>query len=418
MDYLMNPLFLFLAVWGTAASLYLAGVCAGTFSGPHGLTVGALLLNVVTFPLGYLTWTLFGRLTPPSAFLVHAPARPATVERMQRALGFCLLMGVSALLLMLYRVARIAAHFHTGFLDLLRQPALLRLGLILFLERGVSQTSLMTKMISLTSAFFAIGFVLLGVFLHLDRTVRRYLYVGGFLFVALATCLTNLSRYDLTVHVLYLVLAYGMTAALSRTELRRVARHLLPPLLTVVLIFVAVELLLRKGEAYGRTQRWSGILYSFYWYLASPIAALNEFLAAGPGGYELGQNTFLPLYKWLHQFHLAPAPDVSIYAEWVFIPHAANVYTYLRNFYEDFGLLGVAVIPYGLGWLLAALHEPARRSFACLNLYVILLVPIIFSFYSYPLLSTQFYLQALFGFVFFRYALVRPGHEDPLLHSG
>ncbi len=406
MECLVNPLLVFLAVWVMAGTLYVGGVLAGLFPSPGALTVGALLLNIVAFSLGYLTWTLFKNLVPAGLEPVRAPARPVTPERMERALAFTLLMGVAALLLMLYRVTVMAAYFHMGFLDLLRHPALLRFGLILFLERAVSQTSLMVKLISVTSSFFAIGFVLLGVFLRLDVTRRKYLYLGGFLLVAFATCLTNLSRYDMTVYVMYLILAYCMTGSLARSEKhRRIDWNLLLPALTIVIIFAVVELLLRKGATYGRTDRLQGFLYSLYWYLASPIAAFNEFLAGFHGSYDLGRNTFFPFFKWLHRFHLIPAPDLSVFTEWVFIPHAANVYTYLRNFYEDFGLLGVAVIPYALGWLLAVIKGPACRSFPFLNLYVALLVPVAFSFYSYPLLASQFYLQILFAFVFFRYAL-------------
>jgi len=402
-----NPLFLFLAVWGTTVALYLAGVCAGTFPAPHALTVGALLLNAVALPLGYLTWTAFKGLAPPPV-----PARPLTPRRIQRALTFTLLMGVIALLLILYRVAVIAACFDTGVMDLLTQPALLRLRTVTFIETGVSQISLMVMLISVTSGFFAIGFILLGVFLHLDGTRRKYVYLCGFLLVAFATSLTNLSRYDMTVSIMYLILAYCATSSLARREKpRRVAWNLLLPAFTVVIMFAAVELLLHKGAQYGQANRFHGFLYSLYWYLASPIAAFNEFLSGFHGGFDLGQNTFLPFYKWLHRFHLAPEPDVSHYGEFVFIPHAANVYTYLRNFYEDFGLLGVTVVPYALGWLTAAIKSPAGRFFPFLNLYVALLVPIAFSFYSYPLLSSQFYLQILFGFIFFRYAL-RGGQDS------
>ena len=61
---LVNPLWLFLMVWGTATILYLGGVLVGTFPSPKLLTVGALLLNIGTFSLGYITWSLFRDLPP------------------------------------------------------------------------------------------------------------------------------------------------------------------------------------------------------------------------------------------------------------------------------------------------------------------------------------------------------------------
>jgi len=90
------------------------------------------------------------------------------------------------------------------------------------------------------------------------------------------------------------------------------------------------------------------------------------------------------------------------------------VYTYLRNFYEDFGVLGVAVGPYVLGWTSAAIREKARRHLQYLNLYLVLLLFILFSFYNYYLSSNQIYLQILFGFVLFRYR-IPDGQQDSML---
>jgi oligosaccharide repeat unit polymerase len=250
------------------------------------------------------------------------------------------------------------------------------------------------------------GFILLGVFLRLDATRRRYVYLGGFLLVGLATCLTNLSRYDMTTCVLYLLFAYALTASCAGGRARRrLFRDLLPPVLGVVAIFVVIELLLHKSATYGQGGGLRGLLFSFYWYLASPIAAFNEFLGSFQGDYTLGTRTLAPFFKWLNRFHLIGPHDFLISGEFICIPYPVNVYTYLRSFYEDFGLVGVAVFPYLYGWLMAALRGPARRHFAYLNVYILLLVPLLFSFFHFWLISSQFYLQILFGFLLFPYKL-------------
>lgn len=409
-----NPLFLFVAVWSTVVALYAAGVSVDLFPFPHPLTIRVLLLNGIAFPLGYLTWTLFKGLTPQDEDRPAFLSRPATPERIQWALAFTLLAGAAASGLMLYRASLIADHFRMTVADLFARPALLRFGLVMFVEASVSHSSWIVQMISLTSALFAVGFVLLGVFLYLDRTVRKYAFLCVFLLMGLAICLMNLSRYDMTVYVLYVIFSYGVVCvSAGEKRFRRVVKDLLLPVLTVVVIFTVVELLLRKRGTYGCTTTAGGILYSFYWYLASPTAALNEFLTDFPGAFDLGQNTFLPFWKWLNRFGLLPAPEVSAYGEYVFIPYPANVYTYLRPFYEDFGIWGVAVLPYLLGGFLAVLKGPAGRHVSCLYLYVTLLVPILFSFFSYPLLSSQFYIQIAFAFLLFRYDLRAVRRVDP-----
>jgi oligosaccharide repeat unit polymerase len=423
---LVNPLLLFLSVWGATLALYLAGVLTGTFPSPHGLTVAVLLLNLATFSLGYLTWALLQGLAPPQLDRPRLGTKPLTPQRLRRVLAFTLLMGVAALLLMLHRVSIIAAHNNLGFWALLTNPYLLRLKLVLFIAAGVSQTNVMIMLISLTSGLFSIGFVLLGVFLYVDTTARRFFYLLAFLLIALAMCLMNLSRYDMTMSILYLILAYGVMSVSARGERlsdagwrigdlgqrRRTTRDLLLPVVAVVIIFAAIELLLRKSATYGESGSLRSVLFSFYWYLASPTAALNEFLSNFQGDWGLGQKTFFPFYKWLHRLHLVSQPTISVYGEFVHIPYPANVYTYLRNFYEDFGLLGVVLVPYGLGWVIAAIKDRATGFFPFLNAYVLLLVPILFSFYSYPLLSSQFYLQILFGFLFFRYEMLDESHVE------
>ena len=82
-EWAVNPLFLFLAVWGSATGLYLAGVSAGIF--PRG-TPGALwavFLNVVTFSLGYLTWTVLCRLQPEKDDMQVSAGVPLTAERLR-----------------------------------------------------------------------------------------------------------------------------------------------------------------------------------------------------------------------------------------------------------------------------------------------------------------------------------------------
>ena len=404
--YLTNPLFLYIAVWTTAGMAYLLGVTSGLFPPIAPRAVAAVLLSVSTFSLGYLTWTLLRQIMPRSTTAPLLSWQPLEAYRLARSLRFTLLMGLLAMLLGLYRVAIIASHFGNSFFELILHPNLLRLQLVLYIEASLSRISVIPILISFTSSFFAIGFVLLGVYLYVAKGTAKYVYLAAFLFVTLTIGLTNLSRAEVTVNILYLVLAYGLMVASSGGKSRRdVVFDLLLPLASVVVLFAAIDLLLGKSSAYGHTDRLRGALFSFYWYLAAPLAAFNEFISTFEGPYHLGQSMFYPFYKWLHRFGLVPATDFSFYGDKVFLPFMANVYTYLRNIYEDFGMLGIAVMPYALGWGTCALRPRACRHFHFLNLYVVLLVLILFSFYNYALMSNQVYMQIGFAFLFFRFEL-------------
>ncbi len=416
--YVVNPLFLFLGIWGAATFLYLGGAVAGAFPWPQPLTVAALLLNFGTFSLGYLTWSLFRDLPPRllgrSRCAVSAAPGPGpdgpplTRDRLARALRIILLVGLAALALELYRLAALASHFHTTWSYLVTHPSVLRLRLVMFTSATVFQASPTVMLLSLTNSIFSIGFILLGLFLYLDRTWWKYFYLCAFLFISLVVGLLHLSRYEVTANILYLVLAYCFLHAQDSVKFQVSSFKssyfkLLIPILAVVLLFVAIDLLLRKSAAYGQANRLQGFAFHLYWYIASPLAAFNDFLTTFNGVHEWGQNTFFPLYKWLCRLGLVQQAEVSVYGEKVYLPYVANVYTYLRNFYADYGLLGVALAPYALGWLTAAVQSQARRYVHYLNLYIVLLMFILFSFYNFFLSSNQIYLQILFGFIFFRY---------------
>ena len=404
--YLSNPLFVFVGVWTIAVGSYTAGVFTGLFPATQPVTMAIVLLNVLTFCLGYLTWTLVESLTPSAPALPTPNVQPLNPDRIATALRFTLLMGLIALGLGFYRIAVVASHVGSSFVELLTHPGLLRLQLVLFIGSNVFEVSYIAMLISVASSLFSIGFILLGLFLYLSDSAVKYVYLGAFLLVSLTTAMTTLSRFEVTVHLLYIVFAYCFMHAMGgRGRTRDVLFNLLVPLAAMALLFVAIELLLKKGDTFGQPDRLRGFLFSLYWYAASPLAAFNEFIAGFDGHYDLGQNMFFPFYKWLCRFHLVPPTDISVYGQMIFIPYPANVYTYLRSVYEDFGVAGVIVTPYALGVLMCLLRAKAARSFPYLNLYLLLLVFLLFSFYNYYLLSTQVYLQILFGFILFRYEL-------------
>jgi len=418
---LVNPLCLFLLVWGVSTTLYAGGVYHGLFPFPAGLTVASVLLNVVAFSLGCLTWTLFRGLHPTPAEMPPVAGRPLTAEALVRGLRVTLAMGVVALALEIYRVVTIAEHFATTWLDLVTHPELFRIRMVAFIDQSLFQTSATVMLLSIASSLFSIGFVLLGVLLYLDHKRRRYFYVGAFLTISLVIGLIHLSRYEVTSNILYLVLAYCFMSSLDRSE-HGVSAHftlqashfkLIAPVVAVVLLFGLIDALLHKSSEYDASNRLQGWLFHFYWYAAAPLAAFNEFLATFRGDHQWGQSMFLPLYKWLCRFQLATEVEVSFYGEKVLVPYMSNVYTYLRNFYEDFGILGVAIVPYILGGATAAVRVQARRHLQFLNLYLVLLLFILFSFYNYYVASNQVYLQVLFGFLFFRYEM--PGTQRAAL---
>ena len=92
---------------------------------------------------------------------------------------------------------------------------------------------------------------------------------------------------------------------------------------------------------------------SIYFYAASQVGVLNQFLEADKEKWSFGSNTFFTLYSALSKFDLVEQPP--IYQQGYFIPDWSNTGTYLREVYGDFGYVGIFIVPYLLG-LLSSLY--------------------------------------------------------------
>ncbi len=404
-QWMTNPLFLFLGSWGAALVAYAAGVSFGISSRGLASVLGAALLNVTAFSLGYLTWTGICQMRPVPR-LPAAPGVPLTARRMRWSLRITLAFGFVALGLCLYRLVLVASYNNIAPMKLLMDPLLWRRKFVVFIGEGVYETRLSSIATSISYSIFSVGFVFLGIWMYLGRRRTRYIYLAVFLLLALTMGMLNLSRKEVVVHLMFLILAYlFMHRVYGLRDMRQVVRGLVSPFMIGVLLFVLVDIFMKKSSIYGIGGRLTGSLFSLYWYVASPLAALGEFLANHKGDYMMGQSLFLPIYKWLDRFELVPPTTLVFFNDKVYVPYMANVYSYLRNVYEDFGMLGVAIYPYALGWITAIMQRRAALFLPYLNIYIVLLVLIIFSFYNYLFVSNQFYLQLALPLVFFRFRL-------------
>ena len=405
-EWAVNPLVLFLAVWGSATGLYLAGVSTGIF--PRGApgAMWAVFLNVVTFLLGYLTWNTFCGLETERCRVPTPAGVPLTAKRLTASLKIAMVCGLVAVGLCAARLVILSSTYSISLPRLISDPTLWRRTLTTFVDQTVYETRLTTMAISLSSSVFSAGFVLLGILLYFGRSRSRYLYVLVFLLVSLGIGFLNLGRKEVTVNVLFVMLSYLFVHRVYRIRrTSEVLQDLLVPPAALAALFILIDVLLQKSQTYERETRFAGFFFSLYWYIASPLAAFAEFMKDHNQAHLMGQSLFFPLYKWLYRLHLVPEGTVSVLMEKVYIPYGANVYSYLRNIYEDFGFVGVAIIPYILGSLAAGLRRRAEVFLPYLNLYLILLILIIFSFYNYLLMSSQYYLQAILVLLFFRFRL-------------
>jgi oligosaccharide repeat unit polymerase len=405
-EWAINPLFLFLTVWVGVTGLYLAGILTGLFSNSSPDVFGVVFLNIAGFSLGYLTWNMLCCRGAGTDITYASAGTPLTVRRLKVSLHITLICGLIAVGMCLKRMIMLSETYNTSLINLMYDPNLWRRILTTYIDQSVYETRLTTMLISLSSGMLSIGFILLGILLYFGRRWTRYLYAAAFLSVTLAIGFLNLGRKEVAVNIVFVVLSYLFVHQIYHVrKTSEILGDLVLPPIALGVLFVVIDIVLRKGYSFHRGTAIEGFFFSLYWYIASPLGAFAEFIKEQRHEYLMGQSLFFPVYKWLHRFGLVPAGTVSILSEKIFIPYIANVYSYLRNMYEDFGLFGVAVVPYVLGSLMAVLRRRAELFLPYMNLYLVLLVLIIFSFYNYLLISNQYYLQIVFVFLFFRFRL-------------
>jgi oligosaccharide repeat unit polymerase len=100
-----------------------------------------------------------------------------------------------------------------------------------------------------------------------------------------------------------------------------------------------------------------------YMYATSSFPALQAYLDQAPRATH-GAMTFYPVFKLLNLVDPTMEPP-AIVAEFVSIPFEANTFTWLHQFYTDFGFAGVLIGPLLAGLLASAMyfHMLRTRSF-------------------------------------------------------
>ncbi len=99
----------------------------------------------------------------------------------------------------------------------------------------------------------------------------------------------------------------------------------------------------------------------FYLSVGAPLPTFND-VVLNPEPLRYGRMTLHPLFRLAERLRLIPGAEaLSIYPD-VPTPYPANAYTYLYEFYLDFGWPGVILLPALLGWLSAVAYRRTREA--------------------------------------------------------
>jgi oligosaccharide repeat unit polymerase len=92
---------------------------------------------------------------------------------------------------------------------------------------------------------------------------------------------------------------------------------------------------------------------SMYFYFSSHVGVLSKYLQSPTPKTSFAANTLLPLHNILSKFEFVEKK--SFYQKGYFIPQWSNTGTYLREVHEDFGDIGIFIVPFLLGLFISFL---------------------------------------------------------------
>lgn len=154
-------------------------------------------------------------------------------------------------------------------------------------------------------------------------------------------------------------------------------------------------------------------LYIFSWpylYFATSIENLQqEIIYVAKYGYDFGIHTFLPLLAFSG---LKSIVHIPYYA----VSTGFNTGTFLQPFYRDFGIIGVIVFPFMIGFALSYIYlkiRTTKKPILWIMLYSVLIIPIIASISNS--LFTQPSIYFFFVILLAVYTYIRRKNRKPSL---
>jgi len=242
-----------------------------------------------------------------------------------------------------------------------------------FSTKGVSYyLAFIYSAATLSGYYMAMGFgPFIGLYLlFLDIILFEIIYMGR------AEILTF---FFLFLSAYYLSLKYSRIVTYFNKDLKRNKTYVtfLFGFLAVISIFIIVSFLLGKGSSeellYYSSIQLPALLYDIYVYPTGSVCAFNSWLSnRGLNQLLLGQVTFYPIAIILHKIGiLKQLANTSYVLENAYTPIPVNTFTYLRPLYEDFGILGIIVIPYMVGLICSYIYASLNNKLVLTKIIVL-----------------------------------------------
>lgn len=139
---------------------------------------------------------------------------------------------------------------------------------------------------------------------------------------------------------------------------------------------------------------------SLYFYFSSHIVVFSQYIKySDEVPLKYGENTFMPIFNLLAKFDFVEKPNV--YQKGYYTPYWSNTGTYLREIHEDFGAIGLFLIPFILGFSASYFMERfyATKSLFFLTLTVYFNSLVALSWLVMPSRTPQWFLSFILSLI-------------------
>jgi len=352
--HILSPFGVFYGVWFTALAMFC--IRWVDYAPLGGDAERLIALSMGAFGLGWiLTYLLIGDRTAIRRTELHVAS--VSLERMWRVIILLFGFGLVGLADFLWNVQS-----SLGLATFFQAP---------YLIRQAMGSGDLFEGIKFFNWLNVLTVVLCAIYLELDKTGKRKA-VWAILLVSVAATLVMEDR----TRFFYAVLWTGLVLAhLRKWKVKKIIAGGAMVGLLLIVQFLAVASWLGKVArnspgiiAAEDIPNQLDLLLPPYVYLTGNFPALQAYVENSRASTD-GEMTFRPLFEVLSLFdsHLAP-PDVV--GEFYEIPFPFNTYTWLQQFYSDFGVAGAFLGPMIVGLLAGLVYFSFLRNGSLYGLYV------------------------------------------------
>ncbi len=238
--------------------------------------------------------------------------------------------------------------------------------------------------------------------IYKDRSNLALLLFGYIL--SMATCFLNGSRGPLVENVIALVLAFAITWH-QRYGMKMFPRRIL--LGIVVLLAIAVIGFFAMLPLLGRQSTAESFWDSITEYIGSQAYNLNYFIQTKDSRSTFfAANTFSSLYNDLETLGITighTAGKIKTFFVTANGHEMGNVFTCFFSFYVDFGITGVAIFSYLIGWISQRIYEKIKLRSSIVDfalvIYIYIGVNLMFCFFGNRFYDNVFQIKSLLKFI-------------------